>query len=331
MKRILLRIYHFFQRIIRGLRKIPKNIKEFNWEIAVSIFIDGLIPPEKSEKYIEKIFSYVNEYEKPIVEQYFSNSYNSNNSMVHSFDKVPVWCCWWQGEENMPELVSMCNNRLKHVLPDYSELHMITENNYSDYIDLPLHVFEKFHAGNITITTLSDIIRFSLLSKYGGCWIDATVFVSASVFPDEFLSRDFFAQCMGDTEKWIHEACKGRWCGFLISGSKDNIFFQFVRDAFFFWWENHNDIIDYVLIDYLMLVAYNNLPDVKKMVDNLPPNNIDIFEMYKVLHLEYNEDLWNHLTANTVMHKLTYKMDLKKQTDKGKGTIYQHLLEKVDM
>ena len=330
MKRVFLRIFHLLQKICGAVKIFPKSVTEFGFRIAVYIFFDAVIPPGKSEKYINTIFRYVNNFEKPLVDQYSKEQYIPNTKMKHAFDKVPVWCCWWQGEEKMPEVVAMCHKRLKQVIPDNAELHMITEKNWRDYIDLPYHIIKKFEAKKITVTTLSDIIRMSLLSSYGGLWIDATVFVSCDSLPEEFISRDFFAQSMYDPVKHQKEACKGRWCGFLISGSQDNILFRFVRDAFFLWWKEHDDIIDYVLIDYLILVAYENLDSVREMVDALPSNNVDIFGMYQVLNNPYSDELWNELTSTTVMHKLTYKMDLKKYTDDGQETLYRHLLEKVN-
>ena len=89
-------------------------------------------------------------------------------------------------------------------------------------------------------------------------------------------------------------------------------------------------IIDYVLIDYLILVAYENLLPVKEMIDALPSNNVDIFDMYQVLNCPYSDELWSQLTATTVMHKLTYKMDLVKKTKDGQETLYQHMLKRVN-
>jgi hypothetical protein len=78
-------------------------------------------------------------------------------------------------------------------------------------------VIEKFEAGKMSITALSDILRVTLLAQYGGFWIDSTVFISDH-FPMEFIQRDYYAQRMYDPVKWKHEACKGRWCGFLMGG-----------------------------------------------------------------------------------------------------------------
>ena len=127
-----------------------------------------------------------------------------------------------------------------------------------------------------------------------------------------------------------HEASQGRWCGVMISGSLQNIIFRFFRDALYQWWEDYDCVIDYVILDYFLLAAYHNIPVIREMVDSVPDNNTDVFEMYKVLHYPYSKQLVKKLTDTTVMHKLTYKIDLYKTTEKGEETLYAHLLNSVN-
>lgn len=329
MKRLLLRGWHLLYRIIGGVKQFPKHKNSFGFHIAWIIFIDGLIPPGKSQNYINKIEKFVSDYLRPLVEKYQNDAYLPHKMIEISFDKVPVWCCWWQGEDKMPELVKMCNDRLRQVLPDEAEIHMITEKNYKEYVELPDYIIQKFKTGKMSITALSDVLRVALLSEYGGFWIDSTVFVSGA-FPKEFISRDFYTQRMYDPEKWSREACKGRWCGFMIAGSQQNIIFRFLKDAFYQWWKDYDCVIDYVILDYFLLAAYHGIPIVRKIIDNVPNNNTNVFEMYKVLHYPYSKQLLKELTEGTVMHKLTYKTNLCKKTDKGEDTLYAYLLDSVE-
>lgn len=326
--RVVQRGYHFIQRIIRGLKKIPRNISNFGLKIALISYWDSLFPPEKKPKYISAIEAYVDNYLNELIKKYKKETYKPFDHMITEFEKIPVWCCWWQGIDHMPELVAMCNKRLQDVLPEKAQLHIITEKNYQEYIQLPSYIMEKVNSKKMSITALSDIIRVLLLSKYGGFWIDSTVFVSGE-FPEEFITSNYYSQKMYDPKKWVHEACKGRWCGFMMAGSKDNIIFRFIRDAYLQWWKDHDDVIDYVILDYFLLAAYKNIDVIKEMIDNVPDNNIDVFEMYKVLHLPYSDELWGKLTEKTCMHKLTYKIDLVKETEKQEPTLYAYLLSKV--
>ena len=203
----------------------------FGPKVACLTFLDGVIPPGKHIWYIKAISEYVDAFLADLVNQY--QTCENTSETRPDGEKIPIWCCWWQGVEQMPELVRMCNDRLRQLLPtEEAELRMITKDNYRNYVDIPAHIIEKFECGKMSITALSDVLRVALLAQYGGFWIDATVFISDR-FPVEFIQNDFFTQRMFDPVKWKHEACKGRWCGFLMGGKAENIIFLLLRDAFF--------------------------------------------------------------------------------------------------
>ena len=136
----------------------------------------------------------------------------------------------------MPEIVQMCNARLKQIIPyDKAELNIITLDNYKDYVDIPDIIIEKFEAGIVTMATMSDVLRFSLLERYGGYWLDATVFFTDDI-PQEYFTRNFYCQKMTDrTDLSVREACKCNWCGFSMKGQKHNIIFNYMIDAFEHW------------------------------------------------------------------------------------------------
>ena len=79
-------------------------------------------------------------------------------------------------------------------------------------------------------------------------------YFSQENFQKEFLKKPFYSQKMIMIPLYVQrEACKGRWCGFFMTGYAHNPIFEFGRDAFFEWWRKYDDIVDYVLIDYLIL------------------------------------------------------------------------------
>lgn len=331
MKRFFQRIYHFLERIIRETKAFPKQRKAFGWKVALETFLDGLFPPGKSERYIDTIEKYVNAYFKDLTEEYAERQNQMKNTQEQQteYGKIPIWCCWWQGEEQMPELVKLCHTRLKQVIPEEkAQLHLITLDNYMSYVDLPEHIIKKFNDGIITMTTMSDILRFNLLYQYGGYWLDATLFFTGDI-PEEYFSGQFYCQRMADPIKCKREACKGNWCGFSMAGPKNSIVFEYMKDAFAKWWEDYDTIIDYVLIDYILLSGYKNVPAIAEIINAVPDNNEDIFEMYQVLNQPYSEELYLRLTKRNVMHKLTYKMDLYKETSDGKMTLYGYLHKMV--
>ena len=326
MNRLFQRAYHLWERIVRESKVLPMRWRVFGPKVALVTFWDGLIPPGKSPRYIRTIESAVDKFLMPLVEEYRQKA--DQAEPVNG--KTPVWCCWWQGVEQMPEIARMCHQRLKQVLPeDKAELHIITLDNYREYVDIPAHILEKFEKKIITMTTMSDVLRFALLGKYGGYWLDATVFFTDDI-PEEFFSGNFHCQRMAsDPEKVAREACKGNWCGFSMAGPKNSIVFRFMSDAFSRWWAHYDTIIDYVLIDYMLWTGFRLVPAIHEVIDAVPDNNEDIFEMYQVLNQPYSAELLQRVTRRNVMHKLTYKMDLTKQTPDGRQTLYGYLLEQT--
>lgn len=325
---ILSRAKNLMGRFAQESREFPARLEEYGLKVACAAYLDGLVPPEKHRFYIRTIENYVDQYMESLLQQYRKCEPDHFQGPKNS--KVPVWCCWWQGEEQMPELVKMCHARLKQVLPaDKAELHLITLYNYRDYVDIPAHIIDKFQQKIITMTTMSDILRFALLEKYGGYWLDATVFFSGAI-PEEYFSGEFYCQRMvHNTELAKREACRGNWCGFSMAGPKGCIVFRYMNQAFSRWWNHYNSIIDYVLIDYLLWSGYKHIPAIRKVIDRVPDNNEDIFDMYQVLNQPYSPALLERLTKRNVMHKLTYKMDLFKTTPEGEQTLYGYLWDMV--
>lgn len=327
LKRFIQRAYHFGERIVNEGKWLPSRWGIFGPKVALETFWDGLFPPGKTPRYIRTIEHYVDGVMQPLIAQFQTQQ---DAPAQPTGDKIPVWCCWWQGEAQMPELVKLCHARLKQVLPEEkAELHLITLDNYRDYVQLPEHIIEKFEKKIITMTTMSDVLRFALLEKYGGYWLDATVFFSGEI-PEEYFSGKFYCQRMvGNTAYTRREACRGNWCGFSMAGPRNSIVFRFMSQAFSIWWERFDTIIDYVLIDYLLWSGFKAVPAIHDVIDSVPDNNEDIFEMYQVLNQPYSQELLARLTQRNVMHKLTYKMDLQTRTVEGELTLYGWLRQQV--
>ena len=330
LRRFMQRGIHFWKRIFRETKRFPHMYKHFGLKIAISGYIDGLIPPGKSQSYIHTVEEYVDNDLRDLVVRYQKDTVVSEVAPQRQIEKFPIWCCWWQGEEQMPELVKMCYTRIKQIVPENkAKLYLITLDNYQDYVSFPEHILKKFQDGLITKTTLSDVLRFQLLYQYGGYWLDATVFFTDKI-PEEYFKLPFYCQRMSSNpEKVCREACKGNWCGFSMAGRAGNIVFKYMNDAFSWWWDRHDEIIDYVLIDYLLWTGYRKIPAIKRIIDTVPDNNEDIFQLYQVLNAPYSEELYRNMTMKNVMHKLTYKMDLKKETDAGELTMYGFLYQEV--
>ena len=123
------------------------------------------------------VLSYLRKHYDYVIQRYkhYTPSPSASNRLPE-YEGV-IWSMWWQGEENLPKVVQLCRASLKRHCGNHKII-IITKDNYKDYVTLPEHIISKVQAGYISLTHLSDIIRAELLVKYGGLWIDSTIFVA---------------------------------------------------------------------------------------------------------------------------------------------------------
>ena len=189
-------------------------------------------------------------------------------------ENLPIWVFWYQGEESMPELVkccyrSICNNS------NGRKVILLTERNLTDYVDIPEYIKDKVKKRYITITHLSDLVRVELLYKYGGTWMDATLFVNAPI--DNSKSNGIFG-----TVK-IHPLTKGtisdyRWTSFYMFAYPGSLAMKCFRDVMYAFWEKNRAMLDYFFIDYTFELLYQKNINFKSVVDGNPYIHQHIFD-----------------------------------------------------
>jgi hypothetical protein len=119
-----------------------------------------------------------------------------------------------------------------------------------------------------------------------------------------------------------------RWSGFLLAGNKGSVIFEYMRNFFCAYWKDHNDQIDYFLIDYIIALGYDNIPVIKKMIDNVPCSNMEKLVLEKMLNTEFNDEKFA-VFLSIPFHKLTWKKKFKIYTEGKKITIYGHLISNI--
>ena len=252
--------------------------------------------------------------------------YVNTSKDIDFHGKIPVWACWWQGLENAPDIVKACLNSVDRNLPeDLCEMHLITLDNVGMYVDFPDWVVDKFNAGKISMTHLSDILRAALLTVYGGMWIDATYFASKPIDRAIFTDMDFYTQKCA-VPKW-DDMANGRWACNLMKGSAGNLLYRFMLDAFYEYWKVNDSLIAYFLIDFIIDIAYEELPEVHAMIDDLKPNEPNVFELEDLLPKRFSKEVYDRLTADTCFFKLTYKKPAGPVNLVGEQTYQGYIIE----
>ncbi|MGG3625215.1 capsular polysaccharide synthesis protein [Bacillus gobiensis] len=288
-------------KIKKVIIKFINITRDYNLLITLKLFLNKLINEDNYNNLVKKILINENEI---VLKNYSTLTYKNDTTNEHS----PIWVCWWQGYDNMPQLVSQCYESIIDNCNNH-EVKLITKDNYADYVDIPDYIVEKLNNGYITITHFSDILRVALLYKYGGCWIDATIYISSKI-PEEVFTYPVYSRKI--SESTIYEGknvSQGRWSAYLLAGQKECALFKFLEELFFNYWKKHNALIDYFLIDYAIAIGVEKVPHIKNLILDIPVNNSQIHELQKKLNNEFAEDDYMQICSNTVFHKLNWRLN----------------------
>lgn len=236
-----------------------------------------------------------------------------------------IWVFWWSGEKEAPEIVKACIKSIRRNSNGH-EVIVLNKDNYTDYVDMPEYVLKKRNQGIISLANFSDILRLSLLATYGGVWIDATAFISQPI-PERVFTDVFYTAKKVNFELLFYS--KSRWCSYFLSGSKKFPLFVFARDCFLQYWEKSNALIDYLLIDYVLGIAYDNFAEIRKVFDSVEDNNSARGLLMEKINEEYSAQLFCDLSEKeTFLSKLSWRYgNPRVLTADGKISNYGHLLE----
>lgn len=230
-----------------------------------------------------------------------------------------VWICWFQGMENAPILVQKCYESVKDNLID-REVILITSENMDQYVQFPDYIVEKWKAGIITHTHLTDLLRLELLINYGGMWLDATVFCSEErkSIPDYYFASElFFYQCLKPGRDG-HCQYISSW---LMSATTNNKILMATRELCYEYWKKNKSMDDYFLLHDFFSIVLDYYPDDWKSV--VPRDNAAPHILLLRLFDEFDQDVWQAVKAQTPFHKMTYKFS-EEETNKA-GTFYKVL------
>lgn len=262
------------------------------------------------DKYFRKNYSH-------IIEKY--KNYEERGEIVDDYN---IWVFWAQGEDNMPELVKACYKNLCKLNGDCVKL--LTMENLGDYVELPHFVFDKLERGTMTYTHFSDLLRVSLLAKYGGMWVDSTCWIAKEVLED--VKNMSFWSCKtanANVPLWSNS----RWCGWAMGTNKKNKkLFSFILEMLLLHAKDIECLIDYLFLDYLLLFSCNLFESSREEILNVKENNLNRGVFWSYMNEKYDNNKYQELTEETWIFKLSYKTILNKKTEGGDETFYGKLI-----
>lgn len=240
--------------------------------------------------------------------------------------KLPVFVCWWQGFEKAPELVRICRESWYRNLPsELIEIHEITLENYTSYLDFPDWIQKHFQSGSLSFAMLSDILRIGLLYRYGGLWIGATCYLASPLPEAIFRDSDQFQTIRSEAPFGKGDIAEGQWCINFFKLSKGCFLARFLLNAYYYYFLSNDAPVHYFMTDFLIRVARKDFPDIKEMMDSCHLFQPQLLGLKEFLNETYTPEKWNELTKNTSVFKLSYKDELHRKDLLERDTFYGFL------
>lgn len=248
-----------------------------------------------------------------------------------------IWQYWGQGRENAPELVKACFKSVEKYCAN-KKIVILDDATIKDYIDIPDFIEEKLRQGIIPRAHFSDYLRTCLLLKYGGTWIDATVYLTDKI-PDEIENSDFFvfkpiaySECKKVPSlkmlKLLERIptylspflCLSNW---FIHAETNNRILEIIKRFLEEYWKKENNLVDYFFYHHFFTFAVLNNEECKKIYEAMPNiANRNPHMLQNVLLDEYDEELFKELKELSSVHKLTYR-----KNDKPVFTFVDKIIE----
>lgn len=290
--------------------KIKHKLFEYNFWKRSLYYIEN----KNARVYVRQCKDYNRLYKefKPVIE-----SHCKINESITQIGKV--WICWFQGLENAPDIVQACVNSVKKVLSD-KEIVLLTTKNYTDYIELPAYIIHKWQKGMIGMAHFSDILRISLLAKWGGMWIDSTVLCTDRVFFDEISSLPIFVFKQLDLiNRDKQPILASSW---FISSVSNNPIIVLTRDLLYAYWNKHDLLINYFVFHMFFSMACRKYSDEWNEIPTFNNNTPHVLMIE--LKNNYSEYRWNQIMRMSDIHKLSRYNDINYLENSN----YMHIISK---
>lgn len=234
-----------------------------------------------------------------------------------------VWFLWLQGIEQAPDLVKKCYQSLAENMTE-REIILLTEDNYRNYVKFPEYIQDKIDLGMITKTHMSDLLRIELLNRYGGTWIDATVYCSGKNIPNYMLNSDLFLFQNLKPGLDGQSTCISSW---FITASTNNPILLLTQSLLYEYWKTNTRMVDYFLFHDFFQLAIEAYPNEWNKV--VPFSNSIPHILLLRLFEKYDETIWHSLISQTPFHKLTYKFG--EEQSKVMGTYYEKIIKQGEI
>lgn len=229
-----------------------------------------------------------------------------------------IWTFWAQGLDSMPPKIRCCYDSLLRNKGNYKVV-LIDKDNVGEYLDIPERIQQLRESGKMSWTHFSDYLRVSLLAKYGGWYIDTTVYVTRTVpemeklFTIRLRERDY-------------SVADGNWCGFLWYMPKGHPLGVYLLNFLNEYWRKNDSVIVYFLLDHATNVFFSRNKTCKRELKNIPyscPNLL--FFQHEASEQRFEQKAWDEMVDCNLFFKNNWRTKLTMELEDGSETFYGHV------
>ncbi|MCI8377477.1 MAG: hypothetical protein HFH72_03040 [Lachnospiraceae bacterium] len=244
-------------------------------------------------------------------EKYGSYTCKEKEQSIALKESEYVWVSWLQGWEAAPILVQKCVESIKKWTSG-KKFVFLTMKNVGEYIEIPDYVMEKFSDGIIRPAFFSDILRLLLLEKYGGLWVDATVFCMDD-FSYLYSGSNFFAFRVTDEEviasSWFLYAAKGH----VLVKETLRLVLRYCREM--------EQMEHYYIFHYFFRMAAECYEEEWDKVPAIEGSGC--YLLFENMNAPYTEEKYQEIARAMPVQKLNYRQYLEIQKE---DTFYQYVV-----
>lgn len=233
-------------------------------------------------------------------------------------DEKIIWQYWHQGTKKAPKIIKKCLLSVKEQMKGYKQI-VLDYNSIKDYVELPDRYYRLLEDKKMKIAHFSDVLRVYLLEKYGGTWIDSTIYLTDKI-PDEIMNSNF---CILQKDILSDLSGNNNSC-FFIHNKEYSAHIAMMKNILDKYWAENNFVINYFMFEHISTMLSQIKGELKDEWDNMPRYSAEITgELQKHLFDEFKIDEFEKIKKLTPIHKLTYK---KPKKTAQKNTYYDYIL-----
>ena len=286
---------------------------------CVKLFLELFIFDKKIRRVLKGKFcqrflkAYIEDVEKEGVE--FSNNRK----------EYKIWQYWDNSFENAPDIVKACMKSVEKFKGDRERI-VLNDNNIKEYVTIPDYIYKLKEKGIISKAHFADILRTYLLYEHGGCWIDATVYLT-SPLPDYIQWSELFVFQNNEED----DPDNLRMTNYFMSSKGNSVIIAKMKKFLENYWSRNYFVINYFFYAHAFtLFSKSSEENKKEWAEMFNVSYIPVQQMEKELLDKYSPQRFEELKKISPIHKLSYKWKViagRKKEISLEDTLYQHIIE----